>query len=177
MTEAGLAAAGAANRHDSLPVLRMLDFGRTRRRLAGIAEARRQFGQSILDDYRRRRHRHPGGADDDTGERETVRTVLGDLLRQQQEEQSPEHLDDVVIRSVCLVSQLALRRYLHTITRAYANNFQASDRRMHARRRRQMRPMCNALAIVITHSRQIIGLCQIIQAGVLLTSELIDFSC
>ncbi|CAD6269541.1 unnamed protein product [Miscanthus lutarioriparius] len=102
MTEAGLAAAGAANRHDSLPVLRMLDFGRTRRRLAGIAEARRQFGQSILDDYRQRRHRHPGGADDDAGERETARTVLGDLLRQQQEEQSPEHLDDVVVRSVCL---------------------------------------------------------------------------
>ncbi|PUZ67640.1 hypothetical protein GQ55_3G452100 [Panicum hallii var. hallii] len=90
MTEAGLAAAGAANRHDSLPVLRLLDFGRTRRRLAGLAKARRQFGQSILDDYRRR---HPRGAD----AKETAsRTVIGDLLR------SPEPLDDVVMRSVCL---------------------------------------------------------------------------
>jgi hypothetical protein len=91
MTEAGLAAAGAANRHDSLPVLRLLDFGR---RLAGLAKARRQFGQSILDDYRRR---HPRGAD----AKETAsRTVIGDLLR------SPEPLDDVVMRSVCLVSRV-----------------------------------------------------------------------
>ncbi|CAL4905580.1 unnamed protein product [Urochloa decumbens] len=96
MTEAGLAAAGAANRHDSLPVLRLLDFGRTRRRLAGIAMVRRQFGQSILDDYRRR---HPrGGAV--TDDEETPTTVLGNLLRQQ--ERSSEPLDDVAIRSVCL---------------------------------------------------------------------------
>ncbi|CAN6334687.1 unnamed protein product [Urochloa humidicola] len=96
MTEAGLAAAGAASRLDSLPVLRLLDFGRARRRLAGIAMARRQFGQSILDDYRRR---HPcGGADDE----EVPATVLGNLLRQQEKERSPEPLDDVVIRSVCL---------------------------------------------------------------------------
>jgi hypothetical protein len=101
MTEAGLAAAGAANRHDSLPVLRLLDFGRTRRRLAAIAKARREFGQSILDDYRRR---HPRFA----SELETPRTVIGDLLRQQQEGSSPEPLDDVVIRTVCLVSQLAV---------------------------------------------------------------------
>jgi hypothetical protein len=70
MTEAGLAAAGAANRHDSLPVLRMLDFGRTRRRLAGIARARRQFGQSILGDYRRR-YPHP--------KEKTTTTMLGRL--------------------------------------------------------------------------------------------------
>ena len=133
MTEAGLAAAGAANRHDSLPVLRLLDFGRTRRRLAGIAEARRQFGQSILDDYRRRRQRHPGGADDDAGET-AARTVLGDLLRQQEEEeQSPEHLDDVVIRSVCLVSQLDLVRC--TITRQRVSS--GGRRRIHGRRRRR----------------------------------------
>ena len=75
MTEAGLAAAGAANRHDSLPVLRLLDFGRTRRRLAGLAKARRQFGQSILDDYR---WRHPRGADD-AKEETASRTVIGDL--------------------------------------------------------------------------------------------------
>jgi hypothetical protein len=96
MTEAGLAAAGAANRHDSLPVLRLLDFGRTRRRLAGLAKARRQFGQSILDDYR---WRHPRGADD-AKEETASRTVIGDLLR------SPEALDDVVMSSVCLVSRV-----------------------------------------------------------------------
>jgi hypothetical protein len=44
---------GDANRHDSLPVLHLLDFGRTRRRLAELAKARREFGQSILDNYRR----------------------------------------------------------------------------------------------------------------------------
>ncbi|CAN6329623.1 unnamed protein product [Urochloa humidicola] len=98
MTEAGLAAAGAANRLDSLPVLRLLDFGRARRRLAGIATARRQFGQSILDGYRRRYSSR--GAEDDA--KETPATVLGNLLRQQEKEQSPEPLDDVVIRSVCL---------------------------------------------------------------------------
>jgi len=153
MTEAGLAAAGAANRHDSLPVLRMLDFGRTRRRLAGIAEARRQFGQSILDDYRRRRHRHPGGADDEDDAGETARTVLGDLLRQQQqqEEQSPEHLDDVVIRSVCLVSQLDRSRPLHDNARV-RQQLSSGGRRMHGRRRhrREMRPMCTALTIITT---------------------------
>ncbi|KAJ1266033.1 hypothetical protein BS78_08G120100 [Paspalum vaginatum] len=95
MTEAGFAAAGAENRHDSLPVLRLLDFGRTRRRIAGIAKARREFGQSILDDYRRRHAAR--GAD----AKETARTVLGDLLRQQKE-RSPEPLDDEVIRSVCM---------------------------------------------------------------------------
>ncbi|CAN6338748.1 unnamed protein product [Urochloa humidicola] len=62
MTEAGLAAAGAANRLESLPVLRLLDFGRARRRLAGLAMARRQFGQSIVDDYRRRRGDSGDGA-------------------------------------------------------------------------------------------------------------------
>ena len=143
MTEAGLAAAGAANRHDSLPVLRLLDFGRTRRRLAGIAEARRQFGQSILDDYRRRRQRHPGGADDDAGET-AARTVLGDLLRQQEEEeQSPEHLDDVVIRSVCLVSQLDLVRC--TITRQRVSS--GGRRRIHGRRRRRHRAAPNAVDV------------------------------
>jgi len=109
MTEAGLAAAGAANRHDSLPLLRLLDFGRTRRRLAGLARARRQFGQSILDDYRRR---HPRGAD----AKETAsRTMIGDLLR------SPEVLDDVVMSSVCLVSRVNSLALV-----AHANNLQAS---------------------------------------------------
>ena len=96
MTEAGFAAAGAANRHDFLPVLRLLDFGRTAKRLAALAKARHRFGQSLIDEYRRR---HPRGAP----AQETPRTVIGDLLRQQQEG-SPEPLDDVVIRTVCLVS-------------------------------------------------------------------------
>ncbi|WVZ90982.1 hypothetical protein U9M48_037219 [Paspalum notatum var. saurae] len=95
MTEAGFAAAGAENRHDSLPVLRLLDFGRTARMLAGVAEARREFGQRMLDDYRLRHAAR--GADG----KETSRTVIGDLLRQQQEG-SPEPLDDAVIRSVCM---------------------------------------------------------------------------
>ncbi|RCV19241.1 hypothetical protein SETIT_3G368600v2 [Setaria italica] len=94
MTEAAFAAAGAANRHDFLPALRLLDFGRTAKRLAAIAKARHRFGQSLIDDYRRR---HPRFA----SELETPRTVIGDLLRQQQEG-SREPLDDVVIRSVCL---------------------------------------------------------------------------
>ncbi|CAN6356746.1 unnamed protein product [Urochloa humidicola] len=96
MTEAGFAAAGAANRLDFLPpVVRMLDFGRTAKKLAALATARREFGQSLVDDYR---WQHPGVA----SEQETPRTtVLGDLLRQQQEG-SPELLDDVVIRTVCL---------------------------------------------------------------------------
>ncbi|CAL4898257.1 unnamed protein product [Urochloa decumbens] len=67
MTEAGFAAAGAANRQDFLPAaLRVMDFGRTAKRLAGIATARHQFGQSL------------------------------------QQEGSPEPIDDVVIRTVCL---------------------------------------------------------------------------
>ncbi|KAG2621735.1 hypothetical protein PVAP13_3NG304012 [Panicum virgatum] len=82
MTEAGFAAAGAANRQDFLP------------RLAALAKARHRFGQSLIDEYRRR---HPRGAP----AQETPRTVIGDLLRQQQEG-SPEPLDDVVIRIVCL---------------------------------------------------------------------------
>ncbi|KAL6623510.1 hypothetical protein ACP70R_033389 [Stipagrostis hirtigluma subsp. patula] len=92
MTEAGFAAAGAANRQDFMPVLRLLDFGRTARRLAGLAKARHQFGQSLVDEYRRR---HPRGAAE-----ETPRTVIGDLLRLQ--ERSPESHDDVIIRTVCL---------------------------------------------------------------------------
>ncbi|CAN6348584.1 unnamed protein product [Urochloa humidicola] len=92
MTEAGLAAAGAANRQDFLPVMRLLDLGRTAKKLAAIAGARNQFGQSLIDDYRRRH----------ASEQETPRTtVLGDLLRLQQEG-SPEPLDDAIIRSVCL---------------------------------------------------------------------------
>ncbi|TVU49431.1 hypothetical protein EJB05_00744, partial [Eragrostis curvula] len=93
MTEAGFAAAGAANRLDFLPALRLLDFGRTKKRLAGIAKARREFGQSLVDDYRRR---HPR----DAYEASTPRTVIGDLLREQ--ERAPESHDDVVIRTVCL---------------------------------------------------------------------------
>ncbi|KAK3140092.1 hypothetical protein QOZ80_5AG0395700 [Eleusine coracana subsp. coracana] len=95
MTEAGFAAAGAANRQDFLPALRLLDvFGKTRKKLAGLAKVRHQFGQSIVDDYRRRRHRSRNAA------AEEPRTVIGDLLREQ--ERSPESLDDVVIRTVCL---------------------------------------------------------------------------
>ncbi|CAN6329624.1 unnamed protein product [Urochloa humidicola] len=90
MTKAGLVATGAANRLDAVPVLRLLDFGRTRRMLAGLAMARQQFAQSIVDDYRRR---HPHGA---AADEETQRTVLGDLL------QSPEPVDDVVLRSVSM---------------------------------------------------------------------------
>lgn len=96
MTEAGFAAAGAANRQDFLPALRLLDLGRTRKRLAGLAKARHQFGQSLVDEYRRR---HPGTVEEETA----PRTVIGDLLR----ERSPESHDDVVIRTVCLVSQSA----------------------------------------------------------------------
>ncbi|CAL4898256.1 unnamed protein product [Urochloa decumbens] len=95
MTRAGLVATGAANRLDSVPVLRLLDFGRTRRRMAGIAMTRQQFSQSILDDYRRR-HPRGGAAAGDEEEEETPRTVIGDLLR------SPEPVDDEVIRSVSL---------------------------------------------------------------------------
>ncbi|CAN6334689.1 unnamed protein product [Urochloa humidicola] len=99
MTEAGFAAAGAANRLDFLPpVMRMLDFGRTAKRLAALAMARREFGQSLVDDYRRRQHPRVGLEVEMPAPRTTV---LGDLLRQQ-EEGSPERLDDVVIRTVCL---------------------------------------------------------------------------
>ncbi|CAN6361589.1 unnamed protein product [Urochloa humidicola] len=91
MTKAGLVATGAANRLDSVPFLRLLDFGRTRRMLAGLAMARQQFAQSIVDDYRRR-HPHNGT----TAAEETPRTVLRDLL------QSPEPVDDVVMRSVSM---------------------------------------------------------------------------
>nr|CAB3503667.1 unnamed protein product [Digitaria exilis] len=101
MTEAGIAAAGAANRLDFLPeVMRMMDFGRTAKRLAEVGKARQRFGQSLVDDYRRR-HPRDGGGGGISGEQETTRTVLGDLLRQQREG-SPEQLDDVVIRTVCL---------------------------------------------------------------------------
>ncbi|CAN6348247.1 unnamed protein product [Urochloa humidicola] len=99
MTEAGFAAAGAANRLDFLPpMMRMLDFGRTAKKLAALATARREFGQSLVDDYRRRHHPR-GGLEVETPAPRT--TVLGDLLGQQ-EEGSPEPLDDVVIRTVCL---------------------------------------------------------------------------
>ncbi|OEL36235.1 Cytochrome P450 81D11 [Dichanthelium oligosanthes] len=94
MTEAAHAATGAANRHDFIPVLRLLNFGRTARKLTALAKERHQFGQSLVDDYRRR---NPHGASEPD---ETPRTVIGDLLREQ--ERSPESLDDVVIRTVCL---------------------------------------------------------------------------
>uniref|UniRef100_A0A0E0F796 Cytochrome P450 n=1 Tax=Oryza meridionalis TaxID=40149 RepID=A0A0E0F796_9ORYZ len=100
ITEAGLAAAGAANRQDFLPFLRLLDFGRARRRLAGIAKERHDFGQRIVDEYRRRHRRL---AADDSSSSPTPpprRTVIGDLLRQQ--ESSPESYADEVIRTVCL---------------------------------------------------------------------------
>ncbi|XP_039841204.1 isoflavone 3'-hydroxylase-like [Panicum virgatum] len=96
MTEAAHAATGAANRHDFIPALRLLDLGRTARKLAALAKERHQFGQSLIDDYKRRR-RHPTSS---ASEPETPRTVVGDLLREQ--ERSPESLDDVVIRTVCL---------------------------------------------------------------------------
>jgi len=102
MTQAAHAATGAANRHDFIPALRLLDLGRTARKLAALAKERHQFGQSLIDDYKRRR-RHPTSS---ASEPETPRTVIGDLLRQQQEG-SPEPLDDVVIRIVCLVSKLS----------------------------------------------------------------------
>jgi hypothetical protein len=104
MTEAAFAAAGAANRQDFLPALRLLDFGRTRRKLADLAKARHQFGQSLVDEYRRRHHRPCNAA---AAEEETPppRTVIGDLLREQ--ERSPESHDDVVIRTVCLVREPA----------------------------------------------------------------------
>lgn len=101
ITEAGLAAAGAANRQDFLPFLRLLDFGRARRRLAGIAKERHDFGQRIVDEYRRRHRRRLAVAADDFSSSPPRRTVIGDLLRQQ--ESSPESYADEVIRTVCLV--------------------------------------------------------------------------
>lgn len=101
ITEAGLAAAGAANRQDFLPFLRLLDFGRARRRLAGIAKERHDFGQRIVDEYRRRHRRRLAVAADDSSSSPPRRTVIGDLLRQQ--ESSPESYADEVIRTVCLV--------------------------------------------------------------------------
>ncbi|KAF0887709.1 hypothetical protein E2562_002402 [Oryza meyeriana var. granulata] len=95
LTEAGLAAAGAANRQDFLPFLRLLDFGRVNRRLAGLAKERHDLGQRIVDEYRRRRL-----AADDSSSTPPRRTVIGDLLRQQ--ESSPESYPDDVIRTVCL---------------------------------------------------------------------------
>jgi hypothetical protein len=123
MTEAGFAAAGAANRQDFLPALRLLDLGRTRKRLAGLAKARHQFGQSLVDEYRRR---HPGTVEEETA----PRTVIGDLLR----ERSPESHDDVVIRTVCLVSQ-----YIS----AYRGSMHATHAVVPAR---NAWPMCPAVA-------------------------------
>ncbi|XP_037437719.1 cytochrome P450 81Q32-like [Triticum dicoccoides] len=102
MTEAGFAAAGAANRHDFLPLLRLLDFGRTRRRLAGLAKERHEFGQGLVDEYRRLHQGHGvvGAVTEDTTSTPAQRTVIGDLLRQQ--EGSPESYADVVIRTICL---------------------------------------------------------------------------
>ncbi|KAL6847297.1 hypothetical protein ACP4OV_023150 [Aristida adscensionis] len=94
MTEAASAAGGPANLQDFMPVLRLLDFGRTARRLAGLGKERHRFGQSLVDDYRRR-HLRAAAA-----EEEAPRTVIGDLLRLQ--EQSPETHGDVIIRTVCL---------------------------------------------------------------------------
>uniref|UniRef100_A0ACD5XHC6 Uncharacterized protein n=1 Tax=Avena sativa TaxID=4498 RepID=A0ACD5XHC6_AVESA len=96
MTEAALAAAGSANRQDFLPLLRLLDFGRTGKRLAGLAKERHEFGQRLVDEYRRL---HRRGVTDETST-SASRTVMGDLLQQQ--ERSPESYTDVVIRTVCL---------------------------------------------------------------------------
>ncbi|XP_040385510.1 cytochrome P450 81Q32-like [Oryza brachyantha] len=98
LTEAALAAAGAANRQDFLPFLRVLDLGRVNRRLAGIAKERHDFGQRIIDEYRRR---HLATATTTSpSPPPPPRTVVGDLLRQQ--ESSPESYSDDVIRTVCL---------------------------------------------------------------------------
>ncbi|KQJ86123.1 isoflavone 3'-hydroxylase-like [Brachypodium distachyon] len=93
MTEAGMAAAGAANRQDFLPALRAVDFGRTARRLAGLAEERLAFGQRIIDEYKQ------SGAAGSLSEPRR-RTLIGDLLRQQ--EQEPESCGDAVIRGTLL---------------------------------------------------------------------------
>jgi hypothetical protein len=108
MTEATLAAAGSANRQDFLPFLRLLDIGRTGKRLAGLAKERHEFGQSLVDNYRRLQHHDEG---EGTVDHDKPRTVIGDLLRQQ--EQSPESYTDVVIRTVCLVSLPYLHRLNH----------------------------------------------------------------
>ncbi|KAK3136873.1 hypothetical protein QOZ80_5BG0444030 [Eleusine coracana subsp. coracana] len=148
MTEAGFAAAGAANRQDFLPALRLLDvFGKTRKKLAGLAKARHQFGQSIVDDYRRR---HRSGNEEET----LARTVIGDLLRKQ--ERSPESLDDVVIRTVCLASHVsrqstALHTRLH-VKHAHHVDGQLIERAvwhsracMHSAVGAEIRPLCPAL--------------------------------
>jgi hypothetical protein len=98
MTEAALAAAGSANRQDFLPFLRLLDFGRTGKRLAGLAKERHEFGQRLVDEYRRLND----PAITDEASMPTSKTVIGDLLRHQ--ERSPESYSDVVVRTVCLVS-------------------------------------------------------------------------
>ncbi|CAN6361951.1 unnamed protein product [Urochloa humidicola] len=77
MTEAGLAAAGAANRQDFLPVMQLLDFGRTAKKLAAIAGARNQFGQSLIDDYQRRHASEPGDAEDDGARRPAPAAARG----------------------------------------------------------------------------------------------------
>lgn len=152
MTEAGFAAAGAANRQDFLPALRLLDvFGRTRKKLAGLAKARHQFGQSLVDEYRRRRHH----SDNEEEEAPAPRTVIGDLLREQA--RSPESHDDVVVRTVCMVSQQVVAHV--TRLRAWhvkhAHHVDMADRtvaallRMHAFFWLQIRPMCPALATCI----------------------------
>jgi hypothetical protein len=85
--------------------------------------ARHQFGQSLVDEYRRR---HPGTVEEETA----PRTVIGDLLR----ERSPESHDDVVIRTVCLVSQ-----YIS----AYRGSMHATHAVVPAR---NAWPMCPAVA-------------------------------
>ncbi|TVU13988.1 hypothetical protein EJB05_37429, partial [Eragrostis curvula] len=94
MTEDLLAVALAANRQDFLPVLRLFDFWRTARKHVRLSKLRHQFGQSLIDDYREEQQHHHSSVEG------TPRTVIGDLLRGQ--EQSPESLSDVVTRTVCL---------------------------------------------------------------------------
>lgn len=96
MTEAALAAAGSANRQDFLPFLRLLDFGRTGKRLAGLAKERHEFGQRLVDEYRRLND--PAITDETSTP--ASKTVIGELLRHQ--ERSPESYSDVVVRTVCL---------------------------------------------------------------------------
>ena len=111
MTEAVIAAGGSANRQDFLPFLRLLDFGRTGRRLAGLSKERHEFGQHLIDEYRRLHHHGKGENTvvDEMLVSPTPRTMIRDLLRQQ--DRSPESYTDVVIRTVCLVSE----RYLHKL--------------------------------------------------------------